>query len=392
MRTLLKILIPLLIIAVGAFGMRTMILSKKAPPKTPKVNNGALVEVMTIARQDRQVLVSGTGTVQARREVSVIPQVSGKVVEISPHLVAGGFFRKGDLLFAIEEADYRLAVDRARATLAQAEVNLATMQSQAEVARLEWQRLGLGDKEKPNPLVLYEPQMKSAEAAIASARATLEQARLDLRRTRVHAPFNSRVSSEQVEFGQYLRAGTTAAMLTGTDRAEVVVPLPVEDLAAITVPGPRSEGRGSKATVRFTNGADTVEWPGRVDRTLSDVDPLGRMVRVVVAVDDPYSLNDENAGARLPLQVGMFVDVELAGETLKGVWVLPSKALRDGSTAWVADSDNRLRIAEVTVVRHEKEQVLVSGGLADGDRVVLTYISGAADGTKLRLLPESEAP
>ncbi len=380
MRTLLKILIPLLVIAVGVFGMRTMILSKKAPPKAPKVNNGALVEVMTITRHDRQVLVSGTGTVQARREVSVIPQVSGKVVEISPDLVGGGFFRKGAPLFTIEPADYRLAVDRAHANLAQAEVNLATMQSQAEVARLEWQRLGLGGREKPNPLVLYEPQMKSAEAAVASARATLEQARL------------SRVSSEQVEFGQYLRAGTTAAMLTGTDRAEVVVPLSVEDLASLSVPGPRSGRHGSKATVRFSNGADTVEWLGRVDRTLSEVDPLGRMVRVVVMVDDPYSLDDEYAGARLPLQVGMFVDVELAGETLKGIWALPSKALRDGSTVWVADAENLLRIAAVTVVRREKDQVLLSGGLADGDRVVLTYVSGATDGTKLRLLPESEAP
>jgi multidrug resistance efflux pump len=71
--------------------------------------------------------------------------VSGQVVEISPSLVVGGFFRQGDLLFRVEQADYRLAVDRARAALAKAEFDLATVEGQARVARQEWGRLDFAE-------------------------------------------------------------------------------------------------------------------------------------------------------------------------------------------------------------------------------------------------------
>lgn len=378
-----KILIPVLILLAGVAGMRLMILSHQAPARTVRENPGVLVEVMRVSHTDRQVLIAGTGTVQPRREASITPQVSGRVIEIAPNLVAGGFFRAGELLFAIEETDWRLGVDRARAALAQAEVELATRESQAEVARLEWERLGFGSEEEPNPLVLYGPQLKSARAAVASARAILGQAELDLDRTRVHAPFNCRIRSEQLDLGQYLRAGTGVATVAGTDRGEVVVPLAVEELQLLRVPGPRGArgAGGSPATVRLADDGG-FEWPGRIVRSLGEVDPRGRMARVVVAVDDPYGLSD--SGARPALEVGMFVEATLQGEVLAGVVALPRKALRDGSTVWVADEQDQLRVVPVSVARLEKEEVLLRGGLSDGDRVVLTYVSGAADGLKLR--------
>ena len=100
---------------------------------------------------ERQVLVHGTGTVQPRQEISLTPQVSGRVTKISDRFIAGGFFHQGDVLFEIEDADYRLAVDRARAALAKAEYELTAMQGQARIARQEWERLQLGNGEQPNP-------------------------------------------------------------------------------------------------------------------------------------------------------------------------------------------------------------------------------------------------
>jgi RND family efflux transporter MFP subunit len=385
----LQILLPILIVALGAVGMYLMAGSRTAPPKTSRENPGMLVEVMRMQRRDHSVQIRATGTVQPRRQAEITPQVSGRVVEMAPNLVAGGFFQKGDLLFAIEPLDYRLGVDRARSALAKAEVELATIESRARIARSEWKRLDLEDGGKPNPLVLFEPQLKEARAAVASAGASLTQAELDLARTRVEAPFNCRIRSEQLDLGQYLRAGTSVAVVAGTDAAEVIVPLPLEEMRWVRIPGSRG-GEGSSATIRFNSGGETFEWSGRIVRSLGEVDARGRMVRVVVEVDDPYGMNGP-ARKRPELAIGMFVEAVLHGETLPAVFALPRKALRDGDTVWVADADNLLRILPVDVVRQEKDEVLVAGGLPEDARLVLTYVTGAAEGMKLRPLGEGEA-
>ncbi len=381
---LVKFIVPLLIILVGFLGFRMLVMSREAPHKEVRENPGALVEVFEVQRRDHRVEVLGTGTVQARSEVSITPQVSGRVVEMAPEFIAGGFFRKGQLLFGIEEIDYRLAVDRARAALTRAQVELATVQSQARIARIEWDRLALDGGGEPNPLVLFEPQLKNARANIASAEAALKQAELDLQRTRIYAPFNCRVRSEQVDPGQYLRAGTGVAMLAGTDRAEVVVPLPVDELGWLQVPGPGNGAKGAAATIRFRSGDKLHEWPGRLVRSLGEVDSRGRMARLVVGVDDPYGFEARTKQGRPALEVGLFVEVALHGEVLSQVVTIPRRALRDQQTVWIADEQNQLQIHSVSILREEKDEVLVKNGLPQGARVVLTYLSGAAEGMKLR--------
>jgi len=380
-----KKFLPLIILAVGILGMGVFALSRPAPKKQVTEDRGALVEVMTVNKQDRPVVVHGTGTLQARQEVSITPQVSGQIKTISPNFVAGGFFRKGQLLFKIEDVDHKLDVDRARASLTKAEYELALVESQAKIARLEWERLKVQEEREVNPLALYEPQLKNARANAASARASLKQAQLDLERTRVYAPFNSRVRSEQVDLGQYIRAGTSIAVLAGTDTAEVVVPLPFEEMKWLNIPRPGMKQKGSPSTVHFRRGDDAYEWQGRIVRSLGEVDTRGRMARVVVSINDPYGLKKrKNQKERPPLEGGMFVDVSLHGTNLSGVYAIPRKALRDDDTIWIMDDQNLLRIHPVQVVRLEKNDALITNGIEDGTLVVLTTVSGAADGMKLR--------
>jgi RND family efflux transporter MFP subunit len=385
---LIKIGLPLLILAAGAGLMWFMIARRPEPQREERKDPGALVEVLSVTRGERQVRVQGTGTVQPRREVSLTPQVEGRVTEIAPGFIAGGFFRKGDVLFRIEDTDYRLAVDRARAAMAKAEYDLAAMEGQARIARQEWERLRLGNGEEPNPLVLYEPQLKNARAALLAARASLQQAELDLRRTVLRAPFNAVVLSESVDPGQYVRSGTGVATLAGTDRAEIMVPLPLEDLVWLQIPRTGAEDSGSAADVQLTAGEQVFRWSGLVVRRLGDVDPQGRMVRLVVAVDDPYGL-EKDAGERPELAMGTFVQVVLHGAVLKDVTVIPAAALRDGGSVWLMN-DGHLKIRPVEVVRRARDEVVISSGLGPGDRVVLTNLAGAAEGMKLR--PLDEAP
>ncbi|HDR46125.1 MAG TPA: efflux RND transporter periplasmic adaptor subunit, partial [Geoalkalibacter subterraneus] len=322
-----------------------------------------------------------------RHEAALASQVSGRIVETSPNLLVGGLFEEGDLLFAIEDTDFRLAVQRAQAALTRAQLDLRTMEGQARVGRREWERLGL--EGEPDPLVVYEPQLESAQADVKSARAQLDQTLLDLERTRINAPFNGRIARKEVDLGQYINAGSTAVLFAGTNRAEVIIPLPIEDLARLNIPHPSSERPGSEALVRLRLGTVVFKWSGRITRSLGEVDPQGRMARVVVDIIDPYNLKQTWPAENPSLEPGMFVTVELKGEYLDDVVPLPRKALRSNDSVWIASEQNTLDIRPVEVVHREEQTVYVRGEIEEDDRIILTPLPGAAAGMKLRQRDES---
>jgi RND family efflux transporter MFP subunit len=382
--------LPLLIILTAAALMVFMIFIRPAPKKEVKENPGALAEISAVATVDHQITVSGTGTVHARQVATITPQVSGKVTYVSDNFVPGELFSKGQLLFKIEKVDYELAVERANAALAQAELELAQEESNAKIARMEWENLIRDKEEKPNPLVLYEPQLKRARANVASANAAMKQARLDLERTHIYAPFNCRVRNEDIDVGQYIRAGSNVAVVAGTDEAEIIVPLSISELHWFQIPRSGRQIKGSSASVKVASGNSSYTWKGKIVRSLGEVDEKGRMARVVVAVKDPYRLSMKRINGEPDLEVGMFVEVDIYGEKLSDVVLLPRDSIREKNTVWIADDQNMLRIRPVKILRNEKTNVIVQSGLSDGDRVVLTKIMGAADGMKLRPL-EGEA-
>ncbi|MFQ5441168.1 MAG: efflux RND transporter periplasmic adaptor subunit [Thermodesulfobacteriota bacterium] len=378
----LKIALPFIIIIFAAGIMAGLMASRKPPEKTARKDPGALVRVIEVKKEDHRVRVRGTGTVQAARVVTLIPEVSGLVERVARGLVAGGFFKKGQLLCTIEKSDYRLDVERAEAARIRAEYQLTKIRSQAEVARRQWERINRDDKRQPNPLVLYVPQLKDAEASLKSTEAALEQAKLNLKRTELRAPFNCRVSSEELDAGQFVRAGTPVAVLTGTDEAEIDVPLSLDELQWLTIPRGPGDG-GAEALVTLKAGGKEYRWKGRIVRSLGEVDPKDRMTHVVVSVKDPYGLKVKD-NKRPPLSIGAFVEVSMEGSLLTGVFSIPRRALRDGSVVWTVDGENRLRIKKVKVVRLRRDVVLLRDGFKDGDRVVLTTLSGVADGMLTR--------
>jgi len=399
---IIKIGAPFLILLLGFGLMRLLIGLRQSPEKQTRPESGILVEVLPVALVAHPVRVSATGTIQPEREITLTPQVSGRVIWKADNFVPGGFFAAGDLLFRIEPVDYELALARAQAALAKAETELATTANRAAIARQEWETL-TPEAGEPHPLVVFEPQLKEARGNLAAAHADLAQAQLNLARTELRAPFNCRVRSEQIDIGQYVKDGTGVAVLVGTDRAEVVVPLPLAELAWLDIPGRNEQRRGATAMIGLEVAGRKHQWQGAVSRSLGEADPLGRMLRVVVEIDDPYHLQKmgtdlfsapKNKSVPIfqpDLVPGMFVEIALAGTVLPKVTVLPRRAVRENGLVWLVDEDNRLRLREVEIVRAEREQVVVKSGLAPGDRVVLTDITGAAAGMLLRV-QESPAP
>ncbi len=379
-----RALLPFLVIVISLVLTFVLVKSRKTPKPHEAPHLGPLVEVGILTKADRQILISGTGSAQSRYEVSITPQVKGRVSKLSPQMVAGGTFQKGELLFAIEDVDYQLAIAHAQATLAQAELELLRNENLADLARKEWHSLNSESDLEPNPLVVYEPQLKSARALRDAAQANVKQAELNLERTRVFAPFDCYVRSEQLEIGQFLNAGAPVATVAGIDQIEIVVPLPLEEIVWLQVPRKGTKQRGSLAKVELQSGGRTFHWQGEITRALGEIDPRNRMARVVVTVNDPFAEDTEKMNLLNDLLPGMFVNVQILGEELSGVISVPRGAMHDNDTIWVIDDENRLHIREVDILRRERDEVLIRSGLEANEKIVLTNLSGAAEGMLLR--------
>lgn len=377
-----RTLLPLLVIVVALVLTFVLVKSRKVPMPHETLYLGPLVEVAELAKTNRQVIVSATGSAHSRYEVGITPQVKGRISELSPEMVAGGTFRKGELLFAIEEIDYQLAITLAQSSLAQAELELLRNENLADLARKEWHALNAESAVEPNPLVVYEPQLKSARAQRGAAQANVKQAEINLQRTKVFAPFNCYVRSEQLEIGQFVNAGSPVATVAGLDQIEVTVPLPLNELIWLQVPR-NGKKQGSLAKVALQSGGQTFHWQGEITRALGEIDPRNRMARVVVTVDKPFPRQVEN-NLLHDLLPGMFVEVRLQGEELSDVIAVPRGALHDNDTVWVVDDNNKLHIREVEILRRERDEVLIRSGLDGSERIVLTNLSGAAEGMLLR--------
>ena len=377
-----RALLPLLVILVALVLTFALVKSRKAPMPHAAPYLGPLVEVQGLVKTNRQVIVSATGSAQSRYQVGITPQVKGRISELSPELVAGGTFRKGELLFAIEEVDYQLAIALAQANLAQADLELLRNENLADLARKEWYALNTDSAVEPNPLVVYEPQLKNARAQRDAAQANVKQAELNLQRTKVFAPFNCYVRSEQLEIGQYVNAGSPVATVAGLDQVEIVVPLPLNELVWLQVPR-NGTTHGSLAKVELQSGGQTFHWQVEITRALGEIDPRNRMARVVVTVVEPFPRLAERKLLH-DLLPGMFVEVHLQGEELSAVIAVPRGALHDNDTVWIVDDENRLHIREVEILRRERDEVLIRSGLDGSERIVLTNLSGAAEGMLLR--------
>ncbi len=381
----LKVVLPVLIIAIGIAAFILLTHLKKEPPRQQPRAQGVLVETTRLAAVDHQVIVYASGTVSPARQISLTSQVAGRISQVSPKLVAGGLVSAGEVLFEIEAADYQLAVEQARAEVAQGEVALAKEQEQARIAREEWTRIDLPDKGEPGPLVSREIQLKQQQAILAAAKAQLKKAQINLDRTTVRAPFNGRIREEAIGLGQYVSPGVSLGVLAGTDVAEIAIPLATAEAAWLT----QYKAGEIKADIYQAENSRN-HWTGKVVRSLGEIDPASRTATLILAVADPYHLQSGSAAPVLPH--GQFVAVEIQGPVLNDVVIIPRQALQDGNQIRLVGEGNKLRLQQVEILRREQDQLILRNDGLDDQQLILTSLTGAAPGTQLRIAGAEKKP
>lgn len=373
------LVVVILALASGVFvGLKLL---RKEPVKIERSFPGPMVNVMTVKKSDVQITVHGYGTVRAKTEIEIVPEVAGKIIEVHPQWADGGFFSKSEFLLKIDPSDYELAVQRAEASVARAQVKLEQEQAEGDVAREEWNQLNPGE-EPTSPLVLRVPQVREAQAELKAAEAELQKARLDLERTVIWAPFNGRIISKNVDAGQYVQAGQAVAEVYGTEVVDIPVPLEDKDLAWFDLPAVHTRKDDLpkvQATILYDYAGQPCKRIGHITRSNALVDKTSRMIHVIVEVEDPFANGDQ-----APLLPGTFVRAEIQGRLLKDTFVVPSHAVRNGREVWIAN-DSNLHIKPVTIARRTPRHTYIGKGLNHGDLLILTPLETATEGMRLRV-------
>lgn len=343
-----------------------------------------IVQIVQIGMQSKRLHVRSQGQVTAHTEIDLVAEVTGRVINLSPAFVSGGFFRQGDVLVTIDPTDYDLQIAQAQAEVKAAYHLLAREEAEAIQARDEWEHLGQGD---PSPLNLRMPQLAEMRAKLAVAKKALEYAKQLRLRTQIRAPFDGRVRSKNIGIGQFVTQNSVLGVIYGSGIAEIRLPVSVRDLAFIDLPGSMnaavttdSRNRTDKqsALPHALLTADYLGkqqiWRARIVRSEGLVDRNTGMVTLVAQIIDPFKRQPDptNSANPVELPLGLFVEALIQGRRFDRLAVLPASAVFMDDQVAVLDQGNRLRLRTVQVLKREHRQVVVQSGLSEGERILVS--------------------
>jgi len=407
MKRSMKIILPVLVLLAGGGAFAILIGARKQPQTRAPIRKVPVIRTTTVKSLDLPMSIQSQGTIRPRTESTLVPQVSGVITWVSDSWASGGFFAKDEVLLKIDPSDYSLALAKARASVAQAELRLAREEQEADVARREWESLLKVDPtmdRKASPLLLRDPQVAEAKASLEAARAGLKKAELDISRTEIRAAFAGRIRDTFADVGQFVNQGTPAAKVYSVDFAEVRLPINDTDLNFVDLPLAYRNDAGTETQAlpevllhaRF-GGKKQEPWKGRIVRTEGAIDPQSRMIHAVAQVPDPYGRSNQQ---RPPLAVGLFVTATISGKTFSNVALLPREAVSENGrvlvvkeTAAKADAGGeknsyRLVSRKTTVLRRRNTEAIIdlnTSELAPGDRVCISAVEVFAEGMPITL-------
>ncbi len=380
----------------------------------------------------------GYGIAEPVQVWEAVAEVRGRVTATHPNLQPGQLIKKDSLLVRIDPTEYRLAVFRLEATIAETRAKIAELtQNEAntrQIIAIEQQSLALSQKmlerkqqivarnavsqdavdreeksflaqkqalqQRKNTLALIPSQKKALHAALDLHQAGLKQAQIDLAKTQIHAPFDCRLADVSIEPGQFVGAGQALFQAHGIAATQINARFRMETLRNLL--GERTRGllqpgletdiftqvfAGITAVVTLQNTDWSVTWEARIDRLRESMAAGTREIQVIAVVDRPYE--DAIPGERPPLMPGMFCHVALSAPARTGQVVLPRTAVH-GSSVFLVGPDNRLEKKPVTVDFAQSEFVVIASGLSGKEMVVVSDPAFAITGMKVQPIMDDD--
>ena len=381
MRAMLRVIftsrfLPVIILIFGLFISFVISSTDPKPNKGIEIPKPTAVFYDNPQKKDVTLRVTTNGEVRSVTEINVIPQVSGRIIQVADEFIDGGNIKKGQPLIWIDDRDYKLATISAESRVAQAKKLLEREIAESELAKKDWEELGEGEA---SPLTLRIPQLEEARALLNAAEADLEKAKLNLERTVINLPFDGLIKKKNAGIGQYVNAGSILGSAFSTEKVLIPLPLTDTELSYLGLPlGYESKGYfdGPKVIFRSYISRKNIEWLGRITRTSGSIDSQTRLVYAYAEVLNPY---DEDP----PLAIGTYVDAEIEGNFISNGFILPIAAIKNDNEIYVIDQNSKLKIKKIEIVGTEEDKVIVKGDISELDMVVISTINTGYEGMEL---------
>jgi RND family efflux transporter MFP subunit len=382
--TLLKTL-PWIIILLAILVGYSIYQNGKASPRTTdqqKVKKLRIVNVAPLIRQDHRPQWHTSGTVIASEQVSLRAQVTGTIESINKQALPGVLLAKGALLAKINAKDHQLLVNTRQAQVVQAQSNLDIelgnqILAREEFAYLSEQLLNAQEQE----LVLRKPHIAAAQAKLHAAQAAAEQAKLDLERTQITMPFRGKLLQRSVGTGSKVTQNSELFKIVNVDQFWLEIKVPQSFMPLLDKNAPITISKSSRGKQQSRTG--------KIISILPNLDSRDRQVKLLIAIEDPLALNDNNQGLP-PIYINDFLEGTINGKTFKNAWRVKSQWLTANNDIWVVDQQSLLQKRSVEILFKGREFTYVQGNFIKGDRALTDILPLAMENMPVK--PRQQSP
>lgn len=380
---LVRVALPMLILLAGWFGYAKISVEVDEKPAAAKEKRNPRTRVQKVVVTDYPVRVKTHGIVQAHNQVTLAAEISGTVTKVSPSFEVGAYFSAGEVLVEIDDRNYKAAVAMAESRLlaAKSALQLAKLNEQRKLRLIESNAVSRAEVDAASAT------REQAEADVDLAAAQLEQSKLDLKRTKVLAPFDGRMQTKEIGLGQMAGPNTTLGQIFAIDYVEVRLPISASQREFLALPEFADDSPVEVELRDAINKASRAVWHAKIVRTEGVLDTDSRDLYAIARIDDPFGRHSEQR----PLRVGQPVVASIEGITLHDVIALPRAAVRQlDKVILVRPDELTLLPVTVTALWSTAEHVVVdSSDIPPGMLLATTPMVFTPEGAKVDIIPDA---
>ncbi|WP_291530391.1 efflux RND transporter periplasmic adaptor subunit [Bacteroides sp. UBA939] len=338
-----------------------------------------VVAVEPAVQDDVEIYGEYVGRVRAQQFVEVHARVEGFLENML--FEEGTYILKNQVLFVINQDQYRAKADKARAQLKKDEAQANKAQRDLERIRPLYEQNAASKLDLDNAVAAYE----TAEADVAMSQADLDQAELELGYTIVRSPLSGHISERHVDLGTLVGAGGKSLLATIVKSDTVLVDFSMTALDYL---------KTKERNVNLGQKDSTRSWQPNISITLADntIYPYKGLVDFAEPQVDPrtgtFSVRAEMPNPQRALLPGQFTKVKLLLDVQTGATVVPTKSViieKGGAYVFVMRRDSTVERRFIELGPEIENRVVVERGLVPNENIVVEGYHKLSPGVKVKV-------